>query len=513
MNSSLTVRELLETASLGLELLAGEQGLGDRISWAHISELEDPAAWMDGGELLITNGIGVPDDAEGQRTFLRRLHARKVVALAIGLRCELLPETLALADELRFPVLRVPVRTSFVPIMRLVLAANQDAAQRKLLVSLRIFDTLAPRVEPLTPRARFRMIEEISGYRLFLVTPWGESLLEGFEPAPAEVAAALPEIVADERSHPTVPGGTAAVLRVGPRVAGVLVALERSGAMPGGHEVVRNIVTIAGLELRELYREREVRRRKGAELLGKLLAGDIEEDSDVEHLTAAGLPPGAAFVLAAVEAPEPYEQLDDELNNQLADRGCSPLLLAEGGRVFLLLAERDLPVLEAVVGDLGLWAGASAVHTNLRLSPVARREAGWALMQARRRRGERHAVVPFASDVGPDHWLPADIPALGRMIERILGPVQAYDAEHGTELVQSLRVYFEFDRRLKDAATQLFVHKHTLSYRLRRIESLTGRDLRRIDDQSELWLALKAMDVVAASPPAPNGAAPARGRV
>ena len=41
------------------------------------------------------------------------------------------------------------------------------------------------------------------------------------------------------------------------------------------------------------------------------------------------------------------------------------------------------------------------------------------------------------------------------------------------------------------AAAELYVHEHTLSYRLKRIEQLTGRSLKTYRDTFELWLAVE----------------------
>ena len=62
--------------------------------------------------------------------------------------------------------------------------------------------------------------------------------------------------------------------------------------------------------------------------------------------------------------------------------------------------------------------------------------------------------------------------------------------------MRSLRVWLEHDRRTEAAATRLMIHKHTLAYRLKRVERLTGRSLATTGDLAELWLALRALDVV-----------------
>jgi purine catabolism regulator len=288
---------------------------------------------------------------------------------------------------------------------------------------------------------------------------------------------------------------------VGTRVAGVLVALERPGTTPSGLGTIRNIATIAALELGELYRAREVERRKGAEVLSKLLAGDFAETVDGETLAAMGFAPGAPYLLVVGEEDEPSGRaLDDEVHHELADRGIAHLLLGEGERVFLLIAAEEHEALVGTAERLALVLGVSAEHDHLAMSPVARREAVWAVMQARRGSKPAHRAVQFSTDEASGYWLPADIPALTNLVERVLGPLLSYDRDHNTALVASLRVFFLRDRRLKEAAAELFVHKHTLAYRLKRIEELTGRSLVTVEDQSELWLALKAMDVVSATP-------------
>jgi sugar diacid utilization regulator len=47
-----------------------------------------------------------------------------------------------------------------------------------------------------------------------------------------------------------------------------------------------------------------------------------------------------------------------------------------------------------------------------------------------------------------------------------------------------------------NAAREVYCHRHTLRYRMRRVEELTGRDLSRAHDRIEFWLALRARELV-----------------
>ena len=44
---------------------------------------------------------------------------------------------------------------------------------------------------------------------------------------------------------------------------------------------------------------------------------------------------------------------------------------------------------------------------------------------------------------------------------------------------------------------EVYCHRHTLRYRMRKVEELTGRDLSRAHDRIEFWLALRARELVA----------------
>jgi len=82
-----------------------------------------------------------------------------------------------------------------------------------------------------------------------------------------------------------------------------------------------------------------------------------------------------------------------------------------------------------------------------------------------------------------------------QLIDRYLG-------ELTPELLTTLRTHLDQRLSLRATAAVLGVHKNTVSYRLRRIEELSGLDLRRPRDLSRLVVALEAADQLSAGPPA-----------
>ncbi len=92
----------------------------------------------------------------------------------------------------------------------------------------------------------------------------------------------------------------------------------------------------------------------------------------------------------------------------------------------------------------------------------------------------------------------ADPDALRAFADSLLSRLDAYDHDHGGELQASLRAFLQHNARWETAAAELYVHRHTLRYRMRKVEELTGRDLASSFDRMEFWLALRARELLAA---------------
>ena len=90
-----------------------------------------------------------------------------------------------------------------------------------------------------------------------------------------------------------------------------------------------------------------------------------------------------------------------------------------------------------------------------------------------------------------------DDEALRLFCDSILGPIEAGEGHYGGELMRSLEAFIEENGQWERAARRLYCHRHTLRYRIKRVEELTGRDLHSARDRIEFWLALHGRELVA----------------
>lgn len=74
---------------------------------------------------------------------------------------------------------------------------------------------------------------------------------------------------------------------------------------------------------------------------------------------------------------------------------------------------------------------------------------------------------------------------------RLLDPLRDYDHKHRAELIATLEAFLDCDGSWTRCASRLHLHVNTLRYRVGRIEQLTGRDLSRLEDKLDFFLALR----------------------
>jgi purine catabolism regulator len=89
-----------------------------------------------------------------------------------------------------------------------------------------------------------------------------------------------------------------------------------------------------------------------------------------------------------------------------------------------------------------------------------------------------------------------DDDALRLFCDSILAPIEEGEGAYGGELMRSLEAFIECNGQWERAAKQLYCHRHTLRYRIRRVEELTGRSLDSARDRIDFWLALRGRELV-----------------
>ena len=538
----LTVRELL--GGIDVRVLCGEAGLDAAVRRVHVSELLDPTPWLWGGELLLTTGAQL-GSARIQREFVARLRDKSLAGLGLGLstdRAAAPPALLEAAAAGGFLVFEIP---SSVPLTTITDAAlvrladvdpsllqrvldTQDALEQ-IVFSERGLDAL---IDTLT-RALFATVLVMEGN--------GDPLIEGDTRAP--LPASVLRTLRSELGARTRRGQTWALtlshgdrglqsmaypIRVrrasgsigadssGPADAWLVAVKPRAEFTDFDRLTLDRAVTIVALELRRLVLAEESRRQRAGELLDAVVRRQLTGDKLVERLAPFGLAHGAGVVLVAAPSAAAAEaaHLATAVSAGLRREGATGLVAARGELAWALvpsLEDEDLFALGGRIGagltaELGIAVrvavGRAGPATEIGRSLEEARAALDALAVAAVSRNGSGAAAAVATyrDLGSTQLLLSlqDPAALGRFCESVLGPVEAVDGRYGGELTHSLQVFIEENGQWERASRRLFCHRHTLRYRIKRIEELTGRDLETAEDRIEFWLALKGRELAAA---------------
>jgi len=518
----LTVGGLVK--ELDLQLAAGEEGAERPIRWVHISEIADPTPWLSGGELLLTTGIQL-SDAERQRQFVRLLNEYQLAGLGLGTGFdhEKLPAALVKeAGKLGFPLFEVPYEMPFIAITEAAFARlvneQYDVLQRGIDLHKRL-ERLVLEERGLGEIAK-AIATAIGGTALVLDARGEEMASQNFrrrlpdgalEAISAEVAeragaghAALfapghPELAERALAYPVAAHG-------GGAAQAWLVAVRDSGAL-GDFErlILQQAAVVVALELMRDRVARETERRLAGDVLAGAVSGRLEPEELRGRLAPFGIGPDAAVIVFALAEPREAEAA---LERQLGAAGCPALVAAHGahGRELLCAvvdADGHDPLQVAARAREGLAAERPEVRAAAsRPVPVdglrrAWHEARCALEATAISNGDAPPVASHR-DLGAFTLLLAlnDEDALRAYCDNVLEPIDEGDVTYGGELTRSLEAFIEQNGQWERAARELYCHRHTLRYRIRRIEELTGRDLSRAQDRIELWLALRARELV-----------------
>src|SRR5579875_118295 len=524
----LTVRELI--GELDVSLLAGESNLDLPIRWVHMTELLDPTPWLSGGEVLLTTGMQL-DTPERQREFIELLADHQIAGLGFGTGFghgdvpEPLVETARARD---FPVFEVPYETPFIAIteaafsklvneqyavLRRALSA-QERLERVVLserglealagtlatlvgASVLVFD---PRGELLVHHAFRRRLgsEELDTLREGVRERIGRRDHVQFMPGLEDPSRGLALPVASE-------GGAGSGV---PAPEAWLVAVKDDAPLSDFDRLaLRQAVTIVALEL---LRERvagDTERRLAGDVLAGLLAGELSGTDLQRRLEPFGLS-GTVSVLALPKPGSASNGNGRGPDFQLAETAlasalraeATPALVATNGPVVALIPGMDEDALFALAERVADRVSGELSGHHVRVGvgrAVAGAEARCTLEAVSLGLGGREAKIATYRDLGSFQLLLSlqDDEALKLFCDSILGPIEQSEGYYGGELMRSLEAFIEENGQWERAAKRLFCHRHTLRYRIRRVEELTGRDLSSARDRIEFWLALRGREL------------------
>lgn len=118
-----------------------------------------------------------------------------------------------------------------------------------------------------------------------------------------------------------------------------------------------------------------------------------------------------------------------------------------------------------------------------------------------RRTGRRGGVVAF--DTLDVHRLLLQVPDLAELrgfANAVLGKLASHAREHRSEYLTTLACYFRENSSPQRASRSLHVHPNTVTYRIRRVEEITGLDLDNYRDRLMAQLAIEILEAVGDGP-------------
>ncbi len=538
-------------------VLAGAQRLSAPVRWVHVIELAQAAHLLRGGELVLSTGIALPDDAAGLSRYVAELVSVGVSGLAVELGSRYsrsLPSALvAAAADQQLPLIVFERETRFIEITEAVHARIIDAQLAELRSAERLHQVFtelavsgAAADEVVTQTATLAgcpVILENLAHQVLACAPLGADpagLLAGFSGRSRSAR------LAGRTGYDAASGWLVTVVGARGEDWGRLIMLTGEAPRPGDQALIERAATTLALGRLLDHRRESLERQAHRTILSAFIGNGYGDQAAAEaRARALGVPvagrllvpvvvrvasaqaaggppaagpsggvpvlPGRALVEPALAAPARAAGVADAiaevcrqlrvpaLVGSLDDHRVAALLTlpprADPDLALSRLASQLRPRLTAA-DVIGAGSAADSVATVQRSLLEADHVA--AAAAATGGGGRAYYRLPDLRLRGLLHLLRND-PRVQAFAERELGKLLVHDDATGSALIPALAAYLDAGGNKAAAAKRAHLARPTMYERLRQIEDVLGVELDPAESRLSLHVALLALRASSAS--------------
>ncbi|MCW3490323.1 PucR family transcriptional regulator [Dethiobacter alkaliphilus] len=541
---TLTVHEALHLDVLrDAKVRAGWGGLERKIKWVNILEILEELNVSRDGELLITTAFGLKDNPGLQQQLIPHLVEKGLACLAIqtGYYLQEIPSViLRQADLHNLPVVELPRDTMFANLSKAILTRLINHQFQVLSDSQELQHRLTQLVLKNKGLSEIlSVLAELLDRKVRLVDNNYRLLADGVPPdgGEADTTGAIEEEFQWLRKYGILDtlekDKKAAEVQESKHVSAQVIAPVMSGDTVTAYlSAVGDSHTFSELDLAALYQAatlcslvllkeaavRDTEDRLKGDFLDDLLSGNYPSEEIVlrraRFLGYESIHRGVFMLFKANEF-ETLEKLSEPeiiqiktdlislIQEALAQKNIHSICRLQSATVIVLILEEGFLSGDADVGlatelkeeieqkmkRVTVSAGLGRPYRELGKLAKSFAEGEKALRIAQKI-GDDGGVFRF-SDLGAFRLLLSENEAeLNAFYRDTVEKIVEDDRKNNGELLKSLKVYLDENRNIKEAASKLFIHRHTLKYRLNKIAGLTGRDLDNSEDLLNLHLGI-----------------------
>ncbi|MCP3776032.1 PucR family transcriptional regulator ligand-binding domain-containing protein [Paenibacillus sp. MZ04-78.2] len=546
----ISIQEAIQLPVMSLtKLVAGFDGMNNIIKWVTIVEVIEDIDRLQEGEFLITTGFGLMESEEKRNQFHKLLSNKKLsgVAMYTGFYLREIPQSfIDIANRSALPLLEIPTDINFSVITKAILEqivnnqfrmfehsinihkeftrlvlenqgiqAITETLSRLTDGSIVLFDADASIV---SDRIVHDAVRRTGQDRLLLFSeplqpPFEQQLLH-LTDHESEYTISLYPVMANQTNY------------------GWITAIKEKERWKDIDQIaVEHAATVYAIEFLRHKAILDTEIRFQGEFLDQVLSKNVTNKAEViERGKKLGFDPSGSQAVLHIKVeklPPDLERrtLDDMLDrlylvvNQTMSRhnrqfllrnrldGCVVLMetgskgtAPEAAEEASLLAIRDIADKWSVFyPEYPLRIGIGKSYTDLADLAKSAQEAHRALVFAKLLHKPK-SVVHY-DDLGLYHFL-IQMQELGidlrQFAEEQLGALMQ-NKRQGADLLQTLETYLYHNQSLHVTAAELFIHRHTLKYRLNQIEKKTRRNLQSSEDRLKLEIAIMAYKLTVSS--------------
>lgn len=481
----LTVRNLLNMPELKIKLISENNVIDKHIVWAHTSELENPSEWVQANYLIMTTGLGIPKTADKQKAYIQRIIDADLAGLMISDNMSApkdLSTLIEVANENQFPVLSIDYHTPFIEIARIVHEANKD---NKDLINQQLSRLLYEHTKELIKEHKVKdllnRIHNLLNMPIYLINIDNPTeALFNCEATPPDIQGRLLDFDFNATEIQKIYQKSAVTLHTVPLKAQGFTLIIADNNI--SRDLLQNLALIFSLyiESKKEYFYQNI--TQSGEFLEDILNDNVSDAYIEKKLPSFHLNIQQSILLIA----EPQENIN--YKKILFKYGINGLVSFKKDKIILLAEEDHLSKLQQLFPLVGI----SDVIKKTQRIQDAFQEASLAYKNC----SAEFSVQHYSQQNYSHQTLPKSIEEAQRIFDFNLGALYSHDQNKNTRYIHTLKAFLENDRAWEKTAKILHIHKQTLVYRVQKIQEMTQRQLNSTADIVELWIALKAGEIL-----------------